>query len=169
MLKSEGFYKGLVDGDFGPLSMQAMLAYRDSLRQHVPQWMRIAAAELGTKEIAGAKHNARIVEYHSATTLHATADEVPWCASFVSWCLEKADVRSTRSAAAASYLNWGVEAKSQFGNVVVFSRPGGNHVGFDVWQDADTLDRLILGGNQSNKVCCQVFTTQRFRSERRPA
>jgi hypothetical protein len=47
----------------------------------------IATQELGVAEIYGDVHNKRILEYHQATRLKATTDEVAWCASFVNWCL----------------------------------------------------------------------------------
>lgn len=47
----------------------------------------IARAEIGVQEIAGVKHNERILQYHQATTLKAEADEVPWCSAFVNWCV----------------------------------------------------------------------------------
>lgn len=47
---------------------------------------KIARAEKGVHEIAGVKHNDRILDYHQATTLKAQADEVSWCSAFVNWC-----------------------------------------------------------------------------------
>lgn len=85
-------------------------------------WLDIAKAELGVKEIPGKKHNERILEYHKATSLESTEDEVPWCSSFVSWCLEKAGVPSTRNAWARSYLAWGKRSKLRSWVVSWFSR-----------------------------------------------
>lgn len=65
-------------------------------------WMRIARGELGQREIAGAAHNPRIVAYHQTTSLRASNDETPWCASFVNWAMEKAGHKGTGSAAAIS-------------------------------------------------------------------
>lgn len=48
---------------------------------------QIARLEIGTKEMSGLAHEKRILEYHQATTLKAQADETPWCASFINWCL----------------------------------------------------------------------------------
>lgn len=75
-----------------------------------PTWMVIAERELasGVRERPGAEHNPRIVEYHSATLLRATTDEVPWCSSFANWCLLQVFETGTWSAAARSWLAWGV-------------------------------------------------------------
>jgi len=71
-------------------------------------WMSIAEAELGTAEVAGTARNQRIIAYHSATSLEAKSDEVPWCSSFVNWVMRQAGYTSTNSALARSWLGWGV-------------------------------------------------------------
>jgi len=138
----------------------------------------IAMKELGTAEIFGDSHrnggdNVRIVEYHAATSLRAQSDEVPWCASFVNWCLKKASLSGTNSARARSFLTWGVTVsleKAERGDIVVLSRNdargshrnGGTnaqfgHVGFFAGQEGKSV--LILGCNQSNKVSISPYPT----------
>ena len=135
----------------------------------------IAMKELGTAEIFGDTHNARIVEYHAATSLQATNDEVPWCASFVNWCLKKASIDGTNSARARSFLTWGVAVsleEAERGDIVVLSRNaarGANaqfgHVGFFAGQEGKSV--LVLGGNQSNKVSISPYPLHRILSIRR--
>lgn len=112
-----------------------------------------AKGELGQSEISGSKDNARIVYYHSFTTLKATDDETPWCASFVCAALENAGFKSTRSAAAKSYATYGVAGDGSVGDIAVFKRPGGHHVAFinKKYVKGSALVN-VLGGNQSNKV-----------------
>ncbi|MBD1208519.1 MAG: TIGR02594 family protein [Ignavibacteria bacterium] len=131
----------------------------------------IATYELGTAEIFGDTHNSRIVEYHAATSLRATSDEVPWCASFVNWCLKKATITGTNSARARSFLTWGVAVsleEAERGDIVVLSR-GTNvqfgHVGFFAGQEGKSV--LVLGGNQSNKVSISPYPLHRILSIRR--
>jgi uncharacterized protein (TIGR02594 family) len=114
-------------------------------------WIDVALKEMGTKEKVGGE-NPRIIEYHSATTLKAKEDEVPWCSAFVSWCLEKSGTKSTKNAWARSYLGWGVKLdKPKFGCVLVFSRgKQSGHVGFYVGENL--LFYKVLGGNQNNSV-----------------
>ncbi len=116
----------------------------------------ICNAEIGTAEITGEAHNPRILEYHQSTSLKASTDEVPWCASFVNWALMQAGYRGTKSAAARSFLNWGIAAeKASLGCIVVFRRgtkAWQGHVGFYVGKDKNG-NILCLGGNQSNQVC----------------
>jgi uncharacterized protein (TIGR02594 family) len=118
-----------------------------------PAWMAIARRELGVAEIAGATHNERIVEYHQTTSLQATTDETPWCSAYMCWVMEQAGHRSTRSAAARSWLKWGRQIDTpEPGCIVILKRgnPPAGHVGFFV-RSAPGVVRL-LGGNQGNRV-----------------
>jgi uncharacterized protein (TIGR02594 family) len=118
----------------------------------MPPWVRVALREIGQHEKVGPDHNKRILQYHATTTLKATADEVPWCSSFVNWVMLKAQMERTDSAAAKSWLEWGYALeKPIYGAVVVLSRQGGNHVGFFIDETADGK-WLLLGGNQGNEV-----------------
>ena len=122
-------------------------------------WMSIARKEVGTTEIAGSANNPRILEYHATTTLNAQSDEIAWCSSFVNWVLRQADYHGTNSAAAASWVNWGVPGAMEEGAIVVIKNgraagssltASGNHVGFLV-EETDT-HYIIVGGNQSDQV-----------------
>ena len=132
-------------------------------------WMAVARGELGQKEIRGAEDNPRIREYHAATTMGAKPDEVAWCSSFVNWCLAKAELHGTRSAAAASWVDWGVDTEPRRGAIVVVYNAAaknsalshtGNHVGFLVedlgwgWK--------VLGGNQSDMVKESCFSKKKW-------
>ena len=115
--------------------------------------MPIAEAELGVTEIGGSSHNARIVEYHQATSLGATSDETSWCSSFANWAMKSAGMTGTNMANARSWLNWGQPVDTpQYGTVVVFWRESQNswkgHVGFFDSMSGNYL--RILGGNQGS-------------------
>jgi len=130
-----------------------------------PTWMSIAEGEIGTREHPGAANNIRVMEYHSATSGGEKPDSVPWCASFVCWCFEKAGMRHTRSKSARSYLTWGIPLdKPQMGCVVVLKRgtPPSGHVGF--WAGPER----ILGGNQSNAVSVKDYDESDVLSYRWP-
>ncbi len=117
----------------------------------------IAKGEIGVKEIAGVKANIRIKEYHFTTTLKAESDEIPWCSSFVNWCIIQAGGKGTNFAWARSWLAWGKKIdKPVAGDIVIFSR-GSNinqgHVGFLASKPKAYLPYvLVLGGNQNNAV-----------------
>lgn len=134
-----------------------------------PHWLIKAFEEVGVKEIPGSKHEKRIIEYHSVTSLKATTDEVPWCASFVCWVLEKSNITSTRSAAARSFLNWGIKTGPTRGCVVVFARPpnpSSGHVGFYLYQTDTHI--VCLGGNQSNEVRVSRYSKNNLLAYRWP-
>jgi uncharacterized protein (TIGR02594 family) len=137
-----------------------------------PRWMRVALGELGVREVPGGRHEARILEYHAATHLHATTDEVAWCSSFANFCMSLGQIEPTRSAAARSWLSWGDHIdEPRFGCVVVFDRsspeqPGAGHVAFYV---GETLDKLaVLGGNQGNEVKVALYPKLRVLGYRWP-
>lgn len=131
-----------------------------------PLWYKIASAELGVREL-NPGDNKRILEYHAATSLKASTDEIYWCASFVCWALEGAGVESTKSAWARSYASWGVELDiPRVGCICVFERGRGGHVGFFVAYDYDGI--WVLGGNQSNAVSVAKYKKENLISFRWP-
>ncbi len=123
-----------------------------------PSWITVAEGELGTAEIAGARHNPRVIEYH-ATTGGFSDDETPWCASFVNWVLQRSGQGGTGSAAAMSFQNYGTQLdRPAYGCIAVFSYGGGKgHVGFVVGKQGDRL--LVLGGNQGDQVKVSSYGT----------
>lgn len=139
-----------------------------ALKAVASSWFLIAQKEVGIVETPGPKNNPKILKYHQATTLKATADEVPWCSSFVSWCLEESKHKSTKSAWARSYLNWGKKLdKPVLGCIVVFSRgDNSGHVGFFVSQTSTSI--LVLGGNQDDQVKYKYYPKARLLGYRWP-
>ncbi|UQA55190.1 TIGR02594 family protein [Polyangium aurulentum] len=137
---------------------------------NAPAWMKFAKAEVGVHEVAGKAKNPRIIEYHAATTLGAKSDEIAWCASFVNWCLQKAGIRGTRSAAAASFATWGDATEARYGAICVIYNASaansrlstsGNHVGFLVEETGTHF--VMLGGNQSDSVKVSNFPKSKWR------
>lgn len=126
-----------------------------------PKWLEIAEKEIGQKEIKGGE-NPRIIEYHATTTLKAKEDEVPWCSSFVNWCITQAGLIGTNSAAAKSWLSWGkridypvkgcvcVIQQKQKGSDPSTGSSSGFHVGFWIRENFGRV--YLLGGNQGDMV-----------------
>lgn len=135
----------------------------------VPNWIKVARHEMGVHEKRGGE-NPRIIEYHNATDLHASEDEVPWCSSFVNWVMQHCDFKGTRSAAAVSWADWGksVADDPPIGAIVVFEWPsGGHHVGFAVAFREGSVK--VLGGNQSDEVNETWFSDRHVMDYRMPA
>lgn len=145
----------------------------DELIDRGPPWLRVAANEIGVHEVRGSRHNQRIVQYHSATSLGASDDETAWCSSFANWVLKQVDIAGTNSATARSWEKWGVASAKTLGAIVVMQRGGSSwmgHVGFLIrWTDDKVC---IIGGNQGDAVSEKWFPIESvlaFRMPKTPA
>ena len=135
-----------------------------------PRWLAAARGYLGERELKGRRHNPLILRWWTLIRAPFSDDETPWCAGFVGGVLESVGIRSSRSAAARSYLNWGRALPApRLGCVVVFERgPVNGHVGFVAGADrAGNL--LVLGGNQGDAVSIKPFSRGRVLGLRWPA
>ncbi len=148
---------------------------------YTPPWLEIARRDMqrGILEIAGRKHHPRILEYHDRTSLDASTDEVPWCASAVCCWLEESDRSSTGSARARSFLKWGTRlSEPAFGCITIIKRGGRNQPGPDVinamghvaiFIDMNTpTEMTLLGGNQGDRVCERSYSLDRLLGWRWP-
>jgi uncharacterized protein (TIGR02594 family) len=123
-----------------------------------PWLIREALKEYGTKEIVGPKHNKSIMEWADEIGgwegTYYDKDEIPWCGLFVAIICKRAKKDIAKGFLGAKNWNkWGNEVnvgEEGLGDVLVFSRNGGGHVGFYVAED--TTHYHVLGGNQSNSV-----------------
>jgi uncharacterized protein (TIGR02594 family) len=99
-------------------------------------------------------------------------DDVPWCAGYVGWCLEKVGMVSTNSLMARSYERWGVSSRHNPlpGDIVTFFRGeksrGLGHVGFFLGFDSKG-NVLVLGGNQNDSVNVTAYSTSKMTDIRR--
>lgn len=146
---------------------------RDFLKPFIelpePLYLTIARGELGVKEIYGNGSNPRIIEYHQTCSLKATSDAIPWCSAFLNFCITQSGLQGTNSAAAISWMQWGEAiplAQGEPGDVAVFARTGGNHVGFHLSHDDNAI--RLLAGNQSDEVNIATCSRARFLGLRRP-
>lgn len=138
-----------------------------------PRWLLYARAELarGVKEIKGPEHNPRILEYFTATKLvPRDGDETAWCSAFVGYCLQQTGFVPSGSAAARSYLKWGIPlGVPRLGAIVVLSRgenPLNGHVGF--WVGQSPMQVMLLSGNQADSVSIAAYGRWRVLGYRWP-
>ena len=129
-------------------------------------WMAEAKKHIGLKEIVGAKHNPKIVEwlkdmgnFPGAAKSWYFEDETPWCGLFVGYCLGKsgrAVIKDWYRAKAWAEAGLTKLDKPAYGCIAVKSRKGGGHVFFVVGKDKQ--GRILgLGGNQGNAVSIVPF------------
>lgn len=112
--------------------------------------------KLNTNEIPGPKSNAEIMklaEIAGVSKIYKN-DDVAWCAVAMSAiCIlanKELPFQSYDRLRAASFLKFGLPVnEAMLGDVLVFTRTGGGHVGMYVGEDKDCYH--VMGGNQSNQ------------------
>jgi len=128
----------------------------------IPKVIKEAVKLLGVEETIGGKNNPVILDWAKEVEeacrfgkLGYTADSIPWCGLFVSVVAVRAGYATQVPHHPLWAQNWrtfGVKSNEpSLGDVLVFQRPGGGHVGFYVAEDDEAFH--VLGGNQSDKVC----------------
>jgi uncharacterized protein (TIGR02594 family) len=135
-------------------------------------WMEHAWNELGTREVRGSRHNARIIEYLRSINASLSSDEIAWCSAFVNWCMEQAGITGTDRANARSWLDWGGQCVAPvYGAVCVLWRESRQswkgHVGFYLGKEGSQL--ILLGGNQNNSVSIKEYHESRLLGFRWPS
>ncbi len=105
------------------------------------------------------------------------ADATPWCGLWMAVIAKRAGkaVELKNPLAALSWIEWGDDApldergrwRPELGDVCVFTRRGGGHVGLYVGETPDGRYLHILGGNQSDKVSITRIAVDRLVAARR--
>jgi uncharacterized protein (TIGR02594 family) len=73
------------------------------------KYLSIAGSQIGTTEIPGVGNNPRITEYHKIGGQIDANENVPWCASFVNYCLFKGNPTYPRTNNTAS-KSWYIQS-----------------------------------------------------------
>lgn len=126
----------------------------------------------GTLEAPGAADNPVILAWAREVGKDVAAvyghDSIPWCGLFVAVCCKRAGKPVIAGPLwAASWAKWGQPSLApSLGDVLVFRRDGGGHVGFYVAEDATAYH--VLGGNQGDRVCITRILKTRLSAARRP-
>lgn len=119
-----------------------------------PRVIAEAIRYLGLYEIKGKLHNATIMQWAKEVGVQKiyTSDEIAWCGLFVAKVVLKAGFPAVKDPLwALNWRNFGtVQKVAMLGDILVFKRDGGGHVGFYVAEDKDCYH--VLGGNQSDSV-----------------
>lgn len=139
----------------------------------IPEYVERAMRDVGISEMPGAQQDKRIVKMHSYTTLKAEDDETPWCASAMCAWLEESGIKSTRSAAASSYLDYGFPVDQPFLGCIIVTKRGVSESGktlyhVNLYLGENQTHFWGLGGNQKNSVSYGLFDKDSIVSIRVP-
>lgn len=143
----------------------------------LPNTIKLALAEFGVAEVVGRGSNRTIIGWRDELNQAGVRisgysdDDIPWCGLFV------AIIAFRRKGVAAEVVkdplwarNWASYGRRVLtpclGDVLVFERGSGGHVGFYVGEDSSCYH--VLGGNQSNKVSIARIAKSRCISCNRP-
>lgn len=140
-------------------------------------WLVEAQHDLGMKELVAGELNPNVRAMFTLATNYPPkliSKKTPWCAAAVCAWLERAGVRSPRTARAADFARYGTAVElehAQPGDIVVFGKVdpdagGSGHVAL-LWQRRGELVD-VLGGNQNQKVCIAPRPVARIVAIRRP-
>lgn len=124
----------------------------------------------GVLEAPGSDDNPQILAWARETGLDDvyTHDEIAWCGLFAAVVAQRAGKRVPAGPLWA--LNWkrfGVPSpEAGLGDMLVFKRPGGGHVGLYVGEDENAFH--CLGGNTRDSVSIARIARNRLVAVRRP-
>ena len=137
-----------------------------------PRILREALKLYGTAETPGPASNPEILKWAvevgaKRLGIQYKDDAVAWCGLFMAVCAKRAGLDLPAiPVRALSWVNYGTPvAKPMLGDILVFTRKGGGHVGLYVGEDDEAFH--VLGGNQSDRVCITRIDKDRLTATRR--
>lgn len=147
--------------------------YEFLLNEGAPRMLVKALEDYGLAEIPGSRNNEVIMGWAREAHLGNVYvnDDTAWCglAAYI-WAKRADKIVPFTPIEALWALNWrkfGTKVSiAMLGDVLVFSRQSGGHVGIYVGEDRDCYH--VLGGNTSNKVSITRILKARVVGIRRP-
>ena len=149
--------------------------------KELPKHIQVALSLIGTKEIVGSRHSDIILGWAKELGLEKvyTNDELAWCGLFFAYVMKEANRRvdlNTKDAydylRAAKYANMPnvtrvPKGEEKMGDILIFQRPGGGHIGWYVYGNNKNFG--VLGGNQGNAVSVVEISKARLTHALRPS
>ncbi len=132
--------------------------------------MLVEALKLyGVTEVSGDANNPIIMGWAKEVGVSGWygGDSVPWCGLFIGVCAKRAGWSiNSQLLSALSWANWGnTSGVPMLGDVMVFTRSGGGHVGLYIGESETKY--LIYGGNQSDTTGFTWIEKSRLHAARR--
>jgi uncharacterized protein (TIGR02594 family) len=143
--------------------------YRWLLSEPGPRLLTEALRLYGTAETPGPQNNPSIMAWARKVGLAKIyrTDATAWCGLFMAYAaLQAGWVPPVNPLWARNWADFGTKARTpMLGDVLVFTRGKGGHVGVYVGEDADAYH--VLGGNQSDTVNIKRIAKDRLIEARR--
>lgn len=140
----------------------------------LPRTISEALALIGVHEVVGKGSNPTIIGWRDelnqagAKIVGYADDDIAWCGLFAAIVTHRAGKVPVVNPLWAR--NWAAFADPSpaagLGDVLVFVRDGGGHVGFYIAEDSTAYH--VLGGNQGNRVSITRIAKDRCIARRRP-
>lgn len=138
-------------------------------QEKAPRVIAEAIKLIGIKEVPGQGDNIEILKWAESLGLEKVyrKDDIPWCGLFVAYVCKVAGIEGVKDPLwARNWSNFGTkQTVAMLGDVLVFVRDKGGHVGFYVGEDSTSYH--VLGGNQSDMVCILRIRKERCIAIRR--
>lgn len=143
----------------------------------IPRTIKLGFEEHGVAEVVGRGSNKTILAWRDQLNQAGVKitgfsdDDIPWCGLFAAIICYRRMERAAEVPAsplwARNWAKYGVyAAQPALGDILVFSRGSGGHVGFYVAEDKTAYH--VLGGNQGNRVSVTRIAKNRCLAVRRP-
>lgn len=140
----------------------------------LPKTIARALELFGVQEVVGKGSNKTIIGWRDELNAAGVRiegfadDDIPWCGLFAAIVAHRAGKRVVEGPLwARNWAKFGTATSEPgLGDVLVFVRNSGGHVGFYVAEDATAYH--VLGGNQSNAVTITRIEKSRCIATRRP-
>lgn len=152
--------------------MTLPVKYQWLLKEGGPKMLTVALQLCGTIETPGAGSNPTILAWAQEVGGNVAdvykADSIAWCGLFMVVVAKRSDKESPKSPLwALSWATFGNHVDTpMLGDVLVFTRSGGGHVGIYVGEDDAAYH--VLAGNQGDKVSIARILKTRLYTSRRP-
>lgn len=147
--------------------------YQWLLKENGPKMLQEALKLYGIKEVVGPIHNAAIISWAKELSIEKiyTNDELAWCGLAMAICAKRAGkdipMKSWDILRALQWERFGTNVNiPMLGDILIFKRSGGGHVGMYVGEDTSAYH--VLGGNQSNQFNIVRIGKDRLYKARRP-
>lgn len=136
-----------------------------------PILLTTALKYYGLKEGPGSADNPTIMKWaHDFGITWYDHDSIAWCSLYLGEMAKEAGYvppGPNYLLAASSWATWGDTVGSpKLGDILVFNRPGGHHVGLYIGEDSEAFH--VWGGNTGDAVAIARLAKNRLMAVRRP-